>query len=189
MENGDRQRRDLSKDVHRTSYTAPAAVEDVGVNHRGADVPMPQQFLDRPDVVSVLEQVGGERVTERVAGDMLFDVGQSRRIFDGALEYGFVQMVPTPGPGFGILKVPMRGKYPLPSPIAVCIRVLSAKCFRKSNAAATFLQILFENNMDIFKVQFEAGLDGGGKNGDAILVPFPPSHCYLSVSEVEIFDP
>ena len=31
MENGDRQRRDLSKDVHRTSYTAPAAVEDVGV--------------------------------------------------------------------------------------------------------------------------------------------------------------
>ncbi len=60
MENGDRRRRGLSQDVHRTSYAAPAEVEDMGVNHRRTDVPVPQQFLDRPDVVSVLEQVGGE---------------------------------------------------------------------------------------------------------------------------------
>jgi hypothetical protein len=57
---------------------------------------MAQQFLDRPDVVSVLEQVGGERVTECVAGEMLFDIGQGCRFFDGALKDGFVQMVPTP---------------------------------------------------------------------------------------------
>ncbi len=60
MEIDDRRRRYLSQDVHRASYAPPAAVEDVGVNHRGTDIPMPQQFLDRPDVVSVLEQVGGE---------------------------------------------------------------------------------------------------------------------------------
>jgi hypothetical protein len=55
-----------------------------------------QQFLDRPDIVSVFEQVGGESVTECVAGDVLFDAGQSRRNFDGALKDRFVQMVPTP---------------------------------------------------------------------------------------------
>src|SRR3990172_1845538 len=159
MVNGDRRRGVLSKDVHRTSYAATAAVEDVGVNHRGTDVPVTQQFLDRPDVVSVLEQVGGERVTERVAGDVLFDAGQSRRIFDGALKDGFVQMMSTPNSGFGIRIVPMRGKHPLPSPCVVCIRVLSAKRFRQSNVAAALLQILFEMNADIFEMQFEAGLD------------------------------
>jgi len=75
MVNGDRRRKGLPQDVQRTSYAASAAVEDVGVNHCGTDVPMTQQFLDRPDVVTVLEQVGGERVTECVAGDVLLDVG------------------------------------------------------------------------------------------------------------------
>jgi hypothetical protein len=118
---------------------------------------VPQQLLNRSDVVSVLEQVGGERVTECVAGAMLFDVGQSHCFFDGALKDGFVQMMPTPNSGFGIQIVPMRGKHPLPSPCVVCIRVLSAKRFRQSNAAAAFLQILFKMNADIFEVQFEAG--------------------------------
>jgi len=68
MVNGDRLRRFLSQDVHRAANAAPAAVEDVCVDHRGTHIPVPQQLLDRPDVVSVLEQVGGERVTECVAG-------------------------------------------------------------------------------------------------------------------------
>ena len=152
MVDGDRRRRGLSKDVHRTSYAAPAAVEDVGVNHRGTDIPVTQQLLDRPDVVSVLEQVGGERVTECVAGAMLFDAGQSHCFFHGALKDGFVQMVPTPNSGFGIQIVPMRGKHPLPSPCVVCIRVLSAKRLRQFNVAAAFLQILFKSNLDIFEV-------------------------------------
>lgn len=127
-------------------------------------------------------------MTECVAGDMLFDVGQRRRFFDGALKDGFVQMVATPNSGFGIQIVPMRGKYPLPSPSAVCIRVLSAKRFGQSNVAASFLQILFKMGSNIFDVKFETGFDGGGKNSDAILVPFPLSHCYLAVPEVDVLD-
>lgn len=157
MENGDRRRRCLSQDVHRTSNAPPASVEHVGINHRGTHIPVPQQLLDRPDVVSVLEQVGGERVTECVAGDTLFDVGQRRRFFDCTLKDGFVQVVPTPNSGFGIRIVPMRGKYPLPSPSAVCIRVLSAKRFRKSNVAAAFLQIFSELNVDIMGSRIDIG--------------------------------
>jgi hypothetical protein len=78
MANGDRRRKDLPKEVHRASHAPPTADQDVSVNHRGADVPVTQQFLDRPDVVSVLEQVSGEGMTELVAGDMLFDVGHRR---------------------------------------------------------------------------------------------------------------
>ena len=137
---------------------------------------MTHQLLDRPDVVTVLEKVCGERMTECVAGAMFLDAGQRHCFFDGALKDGFVQMVPASNSGFWIQIVPMRGKYPLPSPCVVCIRVLSAKRFRQSNVAATFLQIFSELNVNILEVQFEAGLDGGGKNRDAILVPFPLPH-------------
>jgi hypothetical protein len=39
----------------------------VGVDHRRADIAVPQELLDRPDVVAVLEQMGREGVPQRVA--------------------------------------------------------------------------------------------------------------------------
>ena len=49
------------------------AIEHVGVDHRGADVGVTQQFLDGPDVVAALQQVGGERVPNRVRRRPLVD--------------------------------------------------------------------------------------------------------------------
>jgi hypothetical protein len=43
-------------------HSVAALVEDMGVDHRRADVPMPEQFLNRPDVVAVFQQVRGECV-------------------------------------------------------------------------------------------------------------------------------
>jgi hypothetical protein len=37
-----------------------AAVEDVGIDHRGGDVLVAEQLLDGSDVVAVLKEVGGE---------------------------------------------------------------------------------------------------------------------------------
>jgi len=90
-----------------------------------------QQFLDRPDVVSVFEEMGREIMPQGMACGVLLDVGQPCRFLHGTLKDGFVEVVPMPGPGFGILVLPMRRKNPLPSPSAVCIRVLSAKRFRR----------------------------------------------------------
>ena len=44
--------------VGRAPHPRGAPVEDMGVNHRGADVPVTQQLLDGADVVAVLQQVG-----------------------------------------------------------------------------------------------------------------------------------
>ena len=40
------------KEVRRASHAAPASVENVGVDHRGLDVAVPQQLLDGADVVA-----------------------------------------------------------------------------------------------------------------------------------------
>jgi len=43
-----------------------APVEDVGIDHRGADVLVAEQLLDGADVVALLQQVGGEGVPQPV---------------------------------------------------------------------------------------------------------------------------
>jgi hypothetical protein len=48
--------------VERAPHAASTLIEHVGVDHRRAHVAMPQELLDRPDVVSRFEQVRRERV-------------------------------------------------------------------------------------------------------------------------------
>ena len=47
---------------------------------------VPEQDLDDADVGAVLQQVGGEAVTQRVRPDPLGDVGGLRRLDDDAIE-------------------------------------------------------------------------------------------------------
>src|SRR5262245_36419256 len=84
------------------------------VDHRRRDVLVPEELLDGSDVVSVLQQMGGERMPERVAGRSL---GQRRRrngLFHRALQDHLVQMVPTALPGLAIDVGPRGWEYPLP---------------------------------------------------------------------------
>ena len=47
---------------------------------------MPKQFLHGADIVSALNEVGGEGVAEGVAGGALVDLCGLYRFFDGALD-------------------------------------------------------------------------------------------------------
>lgn len=57
----------------------PASVQDVGVEHGGADAGVAQEFLDGPDIVSVFKQVGGEAVPEGVAGGAFLEAARPDR--------------------------------------------------------------------------------------------------------------
>ena len=46
-------------------------VQNMSVNHGRADVFVPKKFLDGPNVVASLKQVGSERMPERVAPNVL----------------------------------------------------------------------------------------------------------------------
>jgi hypothetical protein len=41
--------------VERAPDASPALVQDMGVDHRRTDIAMPEQFLNRPDVVTVFQ--------------------------------------------------------------------------------------------------------------------------------------
>ena len=48
-----------SKPVHRTANTRRSTIEDMGIDHRGLDVAMTQEFLRRPDIVTGFGKMQG----------------------------------------------------------------------------------------------------------------------------------
>jgi hypothetical protein len=47
----------LHQTVDQAANAAPAPIEDVGVDHCRAQIPVPQELLDRPCVVAVLQKM------------------------------------------------------------------------------------------------------------------------------------
>ena len=86
----------LREQVERASHAAPAAVEDVRVDHGGLDAPVAEELLDGPDVVSILEQMGRERVAKGVAGDSFRQPDRPRGPSDGALHGRGMKVEATP---------------------------------------------------------------------------------------------
>lgn len=72
---------------------SPASfVEDMGVDHGCRNVFVAEQFLHRANVIAVFKQMGGEGVTERMAGRPLGDAGFLDGDFHGALEAMFIHL-------------------------------------------------------------------------------------------------
>ena len=79
----------------RTDDAVAAAVEDVSVDHGGADILVAQQLLHGPDVVAVFQQVGCKAVPESMAADRFLDTGKPHGLFHCPMQSGLVKMVPT----------------------------------------------------------------------------------------------
>lgn len=84
-----------------------------------------KKLLDGADVVALLQQVGGKRVTEGVARRRLGDPGGTDRILHRPLEHGFVEVVAAPLAGHGLYVETRGGEDPLPAPFAPGVRVLA----------------------------------------------------------------
>ena len=59
--------------IQRASHSASAAIEDVGIDHCGIEIFVPEQFLNCPDVVTRFQQVSSEAMTKRVATGVFDD--------------------------------------------------------------------------------------------------------------------
>jgi hypothetical protein len=51
--------------IERAAYPSPAVPQHVRVDHGRTDVLVPQEFLHRPNIVPVLQQMRGKAVPER----------------------------------------------------------------------------------------------------------------------------
>ena len=110
--------------VCRAPDSFSSAIQDVSINHRGANVAVPQKLLHGPDIISVLEQMRGERMTECVTSGWLKYMRFDSCFLESLLEDGFVKMMPmliTVDP-VGVMT--RSRKDPLPSPFFWRVRIL-----------------------------------------------------------------
>ena len=68
----------------------------MGIDHRRPDVLMPEQRLDRAEVVACLQKVGGETVTEGVRRDALGELCLSDRFVQRILNMRVMKMISPP---------------------------------------------------------------------------------------------
>lgn len=60
--------------IERTPHAATASIKNVCVNHCSSHVLVTQQFLNGPDIISILEKVGREAVTKRMTTSISSDL-------------------------------------------------------------------------------------------------------------------
>ena len=85
-------------DIQRASDGQSSFVEDVGVNHGGADVFVAQEVLNGSDVVACLKEMRGKGVAEGMTSHRLDDPGEFSGFINGPVQRLFMEMVAAPDP-------------------------------------------------------------------------------------------
>lgn len=98
---------------------------------------MPQEFLDSPNVVAILKEMGGERMAKTVTPCGLRDPGGQDAPPNGPLKHGFMQVVPPPSPSHRIQVEARRRENPLPPPFPWGARILPLDGLREFGATST----------------------------------------------------
>src|SRR2546425_8768298 len=140
------------------------------MDHGRTDVAMPQQFLDRPDVAAVLEQVGSERVAQRVTGRALRYSRVPDGLLEGSLDDRLVKMMPTALAGHSVDVEASGGKHPLPDPLPACVRILACQCPRKLDPAGSLPEIDIMLLLRGFQVASELRANDGRKRRSSVFV-------------------
>jgi hypothetical protein len=84
----------LSEAVGRTLDAFSTSIEHEGINHCSGNILVPEEFLDSTDIVTVLQEVSGEGMAERMARDRLCNTRPSCGTFYGSLDYCFMEVMP-----------------------------------------------------------------------------------------------
>ena len=99
----------------------------MGVDHRGSDVIMAKQYLDRADVMATFEKVGSKGMAEAVGSGTFADLCREHSAPNRFLYQARIEMMPAL---LSCLRVPpalVLREHPLPVPLPISIPVFAAE--------------------------------------------------------------
>jgi hypothetical protein len=165
-----------------------AAIEDVGVDHRGFDIAMAEEVLDRANIVAVFQKMSGEGMAERVAGHAFGDVGAAAGEANGFLEAAAAGVVPAADTGARVGRDLPGGEHELPDPLACCARVFAGEGFGKVDGAEAICEIGLVEGADGGDVAPKRLDQSLGQDRDAVPPGLRISDKDLVEAEVDVFD-
>jgi hypothetical protein len=175
-----------SKPIRRAVNAATATIQNVRVHHCRTHVFVAQEFLNRSNIVTVLKQVSGERMTKTVAHCRFGYPRLSHSVFYRLLQHGLVQMVPAPFSRNLICKMTGCRKYPLPTQLFPRVGIFALKRIRQSNSAQASLKIASVEAFDPIEVLRERFFYRRGKHRVPVFVSLTRPDHDLVVGEINI---
>ena len=179
----------FSKEIGRAADAEAAAVKYMRVDHRSRDVPVPQEFLDRANVVAPFEQVRRKRVPQAVRCGRFGNSTPPDSALENTLDRRLMEMIPALNSSFSFKISARCRKDPLPCPFPVGIRILSDQRIRQNNPPSPFAHIFFMQLLNLIEMPPERFLHRLRQYRPAILSTLSVPHQNFSPCEVEIFDP
>ncbi len=128
--------------VERATHPTPATVEHVGITHGCFHILVAEEFLDRPDIIPILQQMGRKAMAEGVAACVF---GNSRRTdggMDRALETALVETIATGFTGCGVNHITARRKDNLPGPFPIGMGIRALQGRGKGNCTGAACQVI-----------------------------------------------
>jgi hypothetical protein len=165
-----------------------AALKDVGVDHGGTHILVTQQFLDRADVIAILEKVSREAVAKGMAGHAFADTGLPSRFFDSVLQAGGIDVMATLLFAARVESTFRGGKEVLPGKLTRCVRIFQVESMGQVDFAQACRQVILVEEADAFDLTPEGGNQGVWQRGNAILLPFAITHGNGFIVKVNILD-
>jgi hypothetical protein len=174
--------------VNRAANVEPGAVADVSVNHRGGDIFVPEELLDGPDIIAILQKMGSETVPKGVAARRFGDPAGPNSILDRVLQVSFRGMVPAFFSTARIDRDLFGGEDVLPGPFTSGVGIFPVQGVGKINGAAAAGEVLMMEFLDPGEVRLQRGAKAVGQNGHSLPHTLAFSNGDLPIPEIDVFD-
>ena len=149
--------------IYRAANVETRAVANVGINHRGGDIFVPEEFLDGPDIITILQQMGSETVPKGMTACRFRDTAGPDGVLDRVLQVSFRDVVSACLAAARIDGEIVGGEDILPCPFAGCLGIFPVQGAGKINGAAAVGEVLLMEFFDPGEVR----LQEGGRAGPA----------------------
>jgi hypothetical protein len=150
---------------------------------------MAEEFLHRPDVVAVLQQMGRERMPERVNPGGLLDFRGAQRLGERRLYLPFFEVVAASRIASRVEADPPRRKHVLPGPFARSGTVFPLERVRQVDRAESRLEVAIVHATNLDEMLLQTTRQRSRQHRAAVLLPFAISHNDLVPLEVDILHP
>jgi drug/metabolite transporter (DMT)-like permease len=163
--------------------------QHVRVDHRGAHVRVPEQLLHRADVVAGFQQMGRERVAQRVRRRRFGHPGRPHGQLECALHRLIGHMLPAYHARARVDRKLHRGKNILPGPFPSGIRILAIERIGQPDLAMPGRQVLAVEFGDADHVIAQGWHHAGRQHRHPILEALAVAHENLATLEIDILHP
>ena len=175
--------------VQGTADSQSRFLHDVCIDHGGSHVPVSEQLLDRADIVSFFQEVGRERMSERVGASVLQWGDFSYGVFQGALDRAIVDMVAAQFPGNRVSGGFGCAEEVLPGEFFSRVGVFGCEAVWEVDFSVAVADIDFVLDGDMFDMESKVFFEFSWKGYCAVFISFSAVDGNEVAVEVDIGDP